>query len=863
MTTHRSVGMTLFGAAAIRLCAVGFAGPQVTAEDYQRADALRNKTQGLVYNATLEAHWLEGRPEFWYRSDVRKVRQFILVNAPDGAKRPAFDHRKLAQSLTASLGKEILPTALPFDSIQFVNQNQAIEFDVDQTRWRCDLQSYALEQKGKVPDALVQLDRPRPSRAEGEPVETSITFVNRTAAEVKIFWMNTEGEEVPYGTLGVGQQVRQHTFVGHVWVVRDNEGRTWGIFEAGKAEAQAVVGGEAGQPRRQGRRVPDEGRAEGRDGLSPDGRWRAFVKDRNLYLRAVDSNELFPLTTDGQEGHFYEGPILWAPDSKKLVARAVTAGQNRQVHYVESSPKDQLQPKHFTIDYDKPGDAITIRKPRLFHVASHCEVPVSDGLFSNPFDITDLHWRPDSAAFTFYYNQRGHQVVRVVEVDGETGQTRAVIEEQSVTFIDYADKKYLEYLDETNEILWASERDGWSHLYRIDARTGQVKNPITQGPWVWREVDKVDAKSRQIWFKASGFYKGQDPYLLHCFRVNLDGTGLVALTAGNGTHSVQYDPNQTYAVDTYSRVDLPPVHELRRATDGSLICELERADANDLLATGWRMPEPFVSMSRDGRFEIWGVIYRPTTFDPSRKYPVIEDLYAGPQGSFVPKRWSSFYGPQALAELGFITVQIDGMGTSNRCRDFHHFCARNLADAGLPDRILWMKEAARKYPFMDLDHVGVYGTSAGAQSAMAAVLHYPDFYKVAVSSCGCHDNRMDKIWWNELWMGWPVGPHYAEQSNVTNAHKLKGKLLLIVGELDRNVDPSSTLQVVNALIQAKKDFDLLMVPGMDHSNGGNYGERRRRDYFVRHLLGAEPPDWNGLSQEDPKAPADPNAAKGS
>jgi dipeptidyl aminopeptidase/acylaminoacyl peptidase len=273
------------------------------------------------------------------------------------------------------------------------------------------------------------------------------------------------------------------------------------------------------------------------------------------------------------------------------------------------------------------------------------------------------------------------------------------------------------------------------------------------------------------------------------------------------------------------------------------------------------MPEPFVSLGRDGRFEIWGVIYRPTNFDPSRKYPVIEDLYAGPQGSFVPKRWSSFYGPQALTELGFITVQIDGMGTSNRCRDFHLFCAKNLADAGIPDRIVWMKEAAKKYSYMDIDRVGVYGTSAGAQSAMAAVLHYPDFYKVAVSACGCHDNRMDKIWWNELWMGWPIGPQYAAQSNVTNAHKLKGKLLLMVGELDQNVDPSSTMQVVNALIQAKKDFDLLVTPGAGHSNGGEYGERRRRDYFVRHLLGVEPPNWNQQPQEEQKSPAEPSAAK--
>jgi dipeptidyl aminopeptidase/acylaminoacyl peptidase len=295
---------------------------------------------------------------------------------------------------------------------------------------------------------------------------------------------------------------------------------------------------------------------------------------------------------------------------------------------------------------------------------------------------------------------------------------------------------------------------------------------------------------------------------------------------------------------------MPPVHELRRSRDGSLICELERADITDLLASGWKIPEPFMALSRDDKHEIWGVIYRPTNFDATRKYPVIENIYAGPHGSFVPKQWSYHHQPQALAELGFITVQIDGMGTSNRSKAFHHFAAKNIADAGLPDRIKWIKKAAQHYSYMDINRVGIYGTSAGGQSAAGAVLNHPEFYLAAVASCGCHDNRMDKIWWNEMWMGYPVGPHYAEQSNVTNAHKLQGKLMLIVGEMDKNVDPSSTMQVVDALIKAEKDFELLVVPGMGHSDGGKYGTRRSWDFFVRHLMGVKPPDWNKQSLPD-------------
>jgi dipeptidyl aminopeptidase/acylaminoacyl peptidase len=356
-----------------------------------------------------------------------------------------------------------------------------------------------------------------------------------------------------------------------------------------------------------------------------------------------------------------------------------------------------------------------------------------------------------------------------------------------------------------------------------------------------RGVDRVDAAKRQIWFHAGGIHPGQDPCYVHYARVNFDGTGLVLLTEGNGTHAIDYSPDGRFLIDTYSRLDLPPVMELRRVEDGKLICELERADISALVAAGWKMPEPFVATGRDGHTDIYGVIFRPSNFDPGKRYPVIEHIYAGPHGSFVPKAFQAAYGPQALAELGFILVQIDGMGTSNRSKAFHDVCWKNLGDAGFPDRILWLRAAAAKYPYMDLTRVGIYGGSAGGQSAVRALEAHGDFYKVAVADCGCHDNRMDKVWWNELWMGWPVGPHYAAQSNVTNAARLQGKLLLIVGELDRNVDPASTMQVVNALIRANKDFDLLVIPGAGHGAAESpYGARRRQDFFVRHLLGVEP-----------------------
>jgi dipeptidyl aminopeptidase/acylaminoacyl peptidase len=345
-------------------------------------------------------------------------------------------------------------------------------------------------------------------------------------------------------------------------------------------------------------------------------------------------------------------------------------------------------------------------------------------------------------------------------------------------------------------------------------------------------------------------YPGKDPYFVHAYRINFDGTGLTPLTEADANHTVVYSPDHAYYADLYSRVDLPPVLELRRASDHAVIAALEKADASALLAIGWRPPEVFVSKGRDGTTDIWGVIVRPMGFDPARdgagarKYPVIENIYAGPQGAFVPKTFSTQLGMQAQAELGFVVAQVDGMGTSNRSKAFHDVAWRNLGDAGFPDRILWHKAVAARYPYYDVTRVGIYGTSAGGQNAMGALLFHPEFYKAAVSAAGCHDNRMDKIWWNEQWMG-ELGPHYEASSNVVNAGRLQGKLLLVVGEMDMNVDPSSTFQVVNALIKANKQFDLLVIPGAGHTNGGPYGERKRFDFFVHHLLGVEPPERNG------------------
>lgn len=585
--------------------------------------------------------------------------------------------------------------------------------------------------------------------------------------------------------------------------------------------------------------------SKGEPVASPDKVYLAYIKNNNIYVRKKnDLKSEKQLTFDGSPGFYYSARIDWAGDSQKLSTSKVRKAEVRQLTLLESSPTDQLQPKLQYRDYVKPGDALSQYYPVIVHVETGKVVEVDPTEVENQFSLSYSTWRPDNNAITFEYNQRGHQRYELIELNANTGVTRSVISETSKTFIDYSGKKYRKDIPKTNEVIWTSERDGWNHLYLFDYNTGKVKNQITKGEWVVRKVIHVDESNRKIIFEGSGKNKNEDPYLVRYYSVGLDGSNLRELTSESANHQGYFNKNFTQFIDVYSLIDQAPKAVLREAKTGKVLMDLENGDLSDLSASGWKAPEVFSSKGRDGTTDIWGIIIRPNNFDPNRKYPVIEYIYAGPHSSFVPKSFStSLSGMYELAELGFIVVQIDGMGTSNRSKVFHDVAWKNLKDAGFPDRIAWMKTAAQKYPYMNLDKVGIYGTSAGGQSSTGAVLFHPEFYKVAVSSCGCHDNRMDKIWWNEQWMGWPIGPQYAESSNIENANRLEGKLMLIVGELDDNVDPASTYQLVNQLIKNGKEHELILVPGMGHSSGGDYGEKKRRDFFVKHLLGVDPPKW--------------------
>ena len=796
----------------------------------QRAGGARGARGGGavrgVYKSQIVPHWFHNNNRFWYTNALPGAAvEFVLVDAEKGVRQLAFDHQKLAAALSLASDQKYQADRLPFGEIEFIDGDRSIRFTVASQRWVCNLASY-------------ECTRLKPEEGAANPLpRNSSTAENRN----ELVSLEPAGDENPFfesepeAAMGFDQselppQVQQQT----------------GQRQAGAAGQRQGAAARGGQN-------PNRGQS------SPDQKWTAFVRDQNIYLRAGADGSETRLTEDGVEGNAY-GRLQWSPDSKALVAWRVEPGDNREVYLVRSSPMGGGRAVLQTRAYAQPGDKFAAYELSVFNMDDRKQIkPVVERV---DFGTPAVRWSLDQSHFTYRKVDRGHQRLRLMEVDAKTGVARTIIDEQTKTFIWTAHAESLEnkglsnimYLSKTAEVIHSSEKDGWRHLYLVDVTEAKVKNQITKGEWVVRGIDKIDEEARQVWFQASGMNSDQDPYFIHHYRINFDGTGLVALTRGNGTHNISFSPDNKYIIDSYSRVDLPPVNELRRASDGELITKLEDADISELVAAGWKAPEVFVAKARDGKTDIWGVIARPADFDPSKKYPILEDIYAGPHDSFAPKTFSAANRWDAYNRLGFVVVKLDGMGTANRSKAFHDVAWHNLKDAGFEDRILWIKAVAAKYPPLDIDRVGLFGNSAGGQNAAGALLFHPDFYKVAVANSGCHDNRLDKASWNEQWMGyttnlWSAGPDnwYSQSSNIDNAGKLRGKLFLIVPELDTNVPPESTFRFVDALIRAGKDFDFLMVPGADHGAASQVTARRTQDFFVKHLLHQDPPDRNAAN----------------
>ena len=602
---------------------------------------------------------------------------------------------------------------------------------------------------------------------------------------------------------------------------------------------------------------------------SPDGKRSAYIKDGNLWVRDVASGKESALTTDGVQDFGYatdnagwtksdRAILLWSPDSKKIATfqqdqRKVgdlylvttQVGHPKLEAWKSPLPGDEnvAMLHRVIIDVDTPK-VVRLQMPPDQHRSTLC-----DNITCRGADWSDVYWSPDSTKLAFVSTSRDHRQENLRVADASTGGVRDVMEETVSTFFESGNGAVnWRYLPATNEILWFSERDNWGQLYLYDLQTGKLKNQITSGEGNVTQVLRVDEKNRVIHFLGVGREKGRDPYFSHLYRVGFDGKGLQLLTPEDATHDAALSPSGKYFTDSYSKPDVPPVTVLRDAMTGKQILELEKTDISKLVAAGWKPPTPITVKARDGQTDLYGLMFKPTHLDPSKKYPIINHIYPGPQtGSvggrtFNPARGDS----QALAELGFIVVEIDGMGTPWRSKKFHEAYYGNMGDNTLPDQVAGMKELAQKYPWIDLDRAGIWGHSGGGYATADAMFRYPDFFKVGISESGNHDNRVYEDDWAEKWMPLlttDTTAAYEDQANQNHAKNLKGHLLLAHGTIDNNVPPNNTLLVVEALIKANKDFDLLMLPNQRHGYGdaGNYMTRRRWDYFVKYLLNMDPP----------------------
>ena len=612
---------------------------------------------------------------------------------------------------------------------------------------------------------------------------------------------------------------------------------------------------------------------------SPDGKRAVFIKDFNLWVRDIATGKETQLTTDGVKDFGYatdnagwvhsdRAIVLWSPDSKKV---ATYQQDERNVNDTYLVTTNVGAPKLQQWNSALPGDAniqmihrvvidvdtakvVRFQMPPDPHRSTQCDNISCDGGFS------DVYWAADGKTLAFVSTSRDHKKENLRVADTATGAIRDVFEEISPTQFESGQGEVSwRYLPASNEFIWFSESDGWGHLYLYDLSTGKLKNQITKGNWaVWR-IDRLDEAARTIYFTAGGREKDNDPYFGHVYKVGFDGRGLTLLTPENANHDVSWSPDGKYLIDNYSTPDTPAVSVLRDSS-GKLIADLEKADVSRLAAVGWKPPMRITVKARDGVTDLYGLMYTPTHLDKTKKYPIIDYIYPGPQGGSVGSRsFNASRGDnQALAELGFVVVQIDGTCNPLRSKKFHDSCYGEMADNTLPDQIAGIKELAAKYPYIDVDRVGIWGHSGGGFATAAAMFRYPEFFKVGISESGNHDNRNYEDDWGERYIGLLVGDNYKRQANQEYAKNLKGHLLLAHGTMDDNVPPNNTLLVVDALIKANKDFDLLMIPNARHGYGSAsyYMMRRRWDYFVRYLMGAEPPkEFEIKPKQDPRLTA--------
>ena len=616
---------------------------------------------------------------------------------------------------------------------------------------------------------------------------------------------------------------------------------------------------------------------------SPDERWEAFVMDHDLHIRPVDGGDTIRLTTDGEEfngyGLAYPRPndiknertrqpvVRWSPDSRKIVVQRLDQRDVEHHHYVSYTPQRTV---HYSQPYALPGDSV-VPLP-AFHILDLAETlaaveeegsgsaappapanvrvvlePRPNRLYLNGSQVDSL-WSADSRFVYVNWETRASKSNHLAEVDASTGEYRIVAGDRARTFVEFSQRNPVSWFvsESTDDAFWWSERDGWAHIWRF-SKDGTVKNQVTSGPWAVGAIWHVDEAARRIWFTAYGREEGV-PYYGRLYSVGYDGGGLRTVAGEVGNHQIAVSPSGRFFVDSWSTIGDPPVSLLKRLDDGGAIRTLEEADVSKLEEVGWRPPEVFKVKARDGVTDIYGLIYFPDYLDPSRLYPVIDHIYPGPQVGSVGS-WTFKSGGEdfSLAKLGFVVIQLDHMGTPHRSKAFHDIYYGDFNDNGLPDHVTAIKQLAARYPFMDLERVGIYGHSGGGFASTDAMFKYPEFYKVAVSGAGNHDNASYNIYWAEKYQGLLTADsasgttNFTDEANKTHVANLQGKLLLMHGDMDDNVHPAMTVQLIDELTKANKDYDLVWAPDRAHGLNEPYFVRRRWDYFVRHLMGTEPP----------------------
>ena len=604
--------------------------------------------------------------------------------------------------------------------------------------------------------------------------------------------------------------------------------------------------------------------------LSPDGKKRVIIKDWNLWVRDEATKEEKQLTKDGVKDFGYatdnagwthsdRAIVLWSPDSKKVATYQQDQRHLKDMYLVTTNVGS---PKLEQWKYPLPGDKEIAKLHRVIidvdagtTVRFKMEPDEHRGTLSDDISTGDMRWSDDATSFAFISSSRDHKSAKLRIANAATGDVRDVFEDVVKTQYESGQgNENWEYFPATNEAIWYSERDDWGHLYLLDLTNGKIKNQITKGNFVVTQIVKIDRDAKVIYFEANGREAGRDPYFSHFYRVDMDGRNMTLLTPEDGNHQVTLSLDGKYFIDNYSKPDVPPVAVLRDTT-GKLIADLEKGSVERLAATGWKPVTPIKVKSNDGKWDLYGLMFTPTNLDKSKKYPVVNYIYPGPQAGGVGSRsFSASRGDhQALAELGFIVVVIDGSCNPDRSKSFHDVCYGNMADNTLEDQIAGLKQLATQHPYMDLDRVGMWGHSGGGFATAAALFRFPDFYKVGVSQSGNHDNRNYEDDWGERYIGLLVGDNYEKQANQVYAKNLKGKLMLAHGGMDDNVPPYNTYLVVDALNKANKDYDLVIFPNARHGYGGDntYMMRRRWDYFVKHLMGAEPPKEHKFAAPKP------------